>query len=277
VGVEQGGRVRWEDLKPDESMIEALDVADAGGRRRGALAGDQSARKNWSNRFADACAQMVADAVRANRTLSKFDVRPNADGSGREALTFIAAGKRKRVDVIAATLASGLQVGISLKGLNFRGPGGNFDHNLTGRTYELQDEVGAIHEYQAAAFMVGLYFLPVQAAWDKKAAASSFARTVAHLRARSGRIDRMLPSQLRRSDAAGVALYVPGDPGDPFPRGVVRFFDVSDDPPRRGRPSVDSTYTLKQFVEVLAEQHAMDEAAIDWADPESDPPITTEL
>ena len=271
---DRGAAVRWEELKPDEGMVQGLDVADAGGSRPDALAGDQSARKNWSNRFADACAQMVADAVRHNRTLSKFDVRPNADGSGKEALTFVAAGKRKRVDVIAATLASGLQVGISLKGLNFRGPGGNFDHNLTGRTYELQDEVGAIHEYQAAAFMVGLYFLPIQAAWDKTTAASSFARTVAHLRARSGRIDRMLPSQLRRCDAAAVALYVPGDPGDPFPRGVVRYFDVSDDPPRRGRPTVGSTHTLKQLVELLAEQHAMDEAAIDWADPEPDPAIT---
>lgn len=268
--------MRWEDMKPDTVMVTALDAADRGGTRAAALDGDQSARKNWSNRFADACAQMVADAVRTNRALKKFDVRPRADGSGKEALTFVAAGKRKRVDVIAATLASGLQVGISLKGLNFRGPGGNYDHNLTGRTYELQDEVGAIHEYQAAAFMVGLYFLPIQAAWDKKTAASSFARTVAHLRARSGRIDRMLPSQLRRCDAAGVALYVPGDPGDPFPRGVVRYFDVSQDPPRRGRPSLGSTYTLKQFVDVLAEQHAMDEAAIDWADPEADPPIMSD-
>lgn len=271
------GRVRWEDLEPDPAMVRALDVADASGTRAKALEGDQSAKKNWSNRFADACAQMVADGVRGNRKLAKFDVRPNADGSGKEALTFVAAGKKKRVDVIAATLASGLQVGMSLKGLNFRGPSGNFDHNLTGRTYELQDEVGAIHEYQAAAFMVGLYFLPIQAAWDKKTAASSFARTVAHLRARSGRIDRMLPSQLRRCDAAAVALYVPGDADDPFPRGVVGYFDVSEDPPRRGRPTVDSTLTLRQLIELLAEQHAMDEAAIDWADPESEPAVTDDL
>lgn len=268
--------MRWEDLEPDPTLIRALDTADADGARADALDGGQNGKKNWSNRFADASAQMVADALRANRKLSKFDIRPNADGSGKEALTFVAAGKKKRVDVIAATLASGLQVGLSLKGLNFRGPGGNFDHNLTGRTYELQDEVGAIHEYQAAAFMVGLYFLPIQAAWDKKTAASSFARTVAHLRARSGRIDRMLPSQLRRCDAAAVALYVPGDPGDPFPRGVVRYFDVMQNPPRRGRPTVDSTLTLRQLVEHLAEEHAMDEAAIDWAEPEPDPPVSDE-
>ena len=71
-------------------------------------------------------------------------------------------------------------------------------------------------------------------------------------------------------------MYVPGDPDDPIPRGIVRYFDVSDDPPRRGRPTVESTHTLKQLVELLAEQHAMDEAAIDWAAPEPDPAITTE-
>lgn len=260
----------WSDLMPDDGMLAALDAADGGGTRLSAHGADQTAKKNWSNRFADSCAQMVADALRRQKLLNNYEIRPRADGSGKEALTFIAAGKKKKVDVIAATLASGLQMGVSLKGLNFRGPSGNFDHNLTGRTYELQDEVGAIHEYQAAAFMVALYFLPIQAAWDKATAPSSFARTVAHLRARSGRTDALLPSQLRRCDAAGVALYVPGDEGDPFPRGVVRYFDVETDPPRRGRPRVETTLDLDQWVESIAEHQAMDEASIDWAEPEED-------
>jgi hypothetical protein len=187
--------MRWSDLIPDEGMVAALDAADRGGSRAAAHEADQTAKKNWSNRLADSCAQMVANALRHQKLLNKYEIRPREDGSGREALTFIAAGKKKRVDVIAATLASGLQMGMSLKGLNFRGPKGNFDHNLTGRTYELQDEVGAIHEYQAAAFMVALYFLPIQAAWDKATAPSSFARTVAHLRARSVRTEPHLPTQ----------------------------------------------------------------------------------
>lgn len=263
--------VRWEQLEPDQAMVAALDEADARGMRGQALTGGQQAKKNWSNRFADACAQMVADALRRHPRLVKFDIRPREDGSGKEALTFVAAGKKKRVDVIAATLASGLQVGVSLKGLNFPGPGGNFDHNLTGRTYELQDEVGAIHEYQAAAFMVGLYLLPVRAADDKSARApSSFARTVAHLRARTGRVDTMLASQFRRCDAAAVGLYATDDPADPFTRGVVRYFDVEDDPPRRGRPRVTTTLELDGLVARWAERHEMDEAAIDWAESEQD-------
>jgi hypothetical protein len=250
-------------------MVGALDAADQGGARAEALVGDQQLKKNWSNRFADACAQMVADALRRNGHLGRFEIRPRADGSGREALTFVAVGKEKNVDVIAATLASGLQVGVSLKSLNFRAPDGNFDRNLTGRTYELQDEVGAIHEYQAAAFMVGLYLLPVRAADDKTARApSSFARTVAHLRARTGRVDVMLASQFRRCDAAAVGLYATDDSDDPFPRGVVRYLDVEDDPPRRGRPQLVTTSDLDGLVARWAERHAMDEAAIDWAGPE---------
>lgn len=265
----------WYDLDPDPRLVRALDEADAGGTRTSALLGGQDAKKLWSNRFADACAQMVADAVRVNPALRRFEIRPKSDGSGREALTFIAAGKKKRVDVIASTLASGLQVGFSLKGLNFRGPGGNFDHNLTGRTYELLDEVGSIHEYQPAAFMVGLYFLPLRATEDKLQAPSSFARTVAHLRARSGRLEELLPSQLRRCDAAAVALYVPGDPDDQFPRGVVRYFDVADNPPRRGRPKVESTLSLADWLQRIAVAHALDEAAIEWSEPESDPDLDT--
>ena len=257
--------MRWRELSPDPEMVHALDAADRGGKRATALSGDQKAKRNWSNRFADACAQMVADALRRNEKLGKFDIRPRKDGTGKEALTFVAPGKTKRVDVIAATLASGLQVGFSLKGLNFP----KYTHNLTGRTYELMDEVGAIHEYQAAAFMVALFFLPIAAVADRKAAPSSFAKTVAHLRARTGRLDRSLPSQTRRCDAAAVALYVPGDPGDSLPRGVVRYIDVMTNPPYSGRPVVSSTKSLDELIQHVARLHASEELDIEWAEPET--------
>jgi hypothetical protein len=259
----------WADLLPDHRMVVALDAADGAVPRSRALGGGRELKHKWSNRFADACAQMVADEIRKHPRLSRFEIRPNSDGSGKEARTFIAAGKKKQVDVIVATLASGLQMGFSLKGLNFVGPSGNYDHNLTGRTYELQDEVGAIHEYQAAAFVVGLYFLPLLAAEDKTNAPSSFARTVAHLRARAGRFDHTLPSQLRRCDAAAVGLYAAGDPGEQATRGVVRYLDVLDSPPRRGRPLIESTLDLAGLIGRFADRQARDEITeIDWADPE---------
>lgn len=283
----EAGLRKWEDLDPDAAMLAALDAA---GPRP--LDGDRADKNNWSNRFADACAQMVADAVRRHATFRRFEVRPNADGSGKEALTFVAGAKRKRVDVIAATLASGLQLGISLKGMNFRDPSGlQFDKNLTGRTYELQDEVRVIHGYQAAAFVVGIVFLPIGATADKRSdrSPSSFARAVEHIRARTGRVDPTLPSQLDRLDMAAVALYVPGDEErmappdgpafeytDPFPRGVVRYFDVADDPPARGRPRIATTLDLDGLVGRIADAYRGGGASvrIDWAEPEPDPPVT---
>lgn len=262
--------MRWEELEPDPAMALALGNTDEGGSRVEALDGNRELRHGWSNRFADECAQMIADALRRNSHFRRFELRPHADRTGREALTFVAAGRKKRVDVIAATLATGLQLGVSLKGLNFPGSNRNYDHNLTGRTYELQDEVGVIHEYQPAAFIVGLYMLPLHAVSDKtERAPSSFARTVAHLRARTGRTDPTLASQFRRCDAAAVGLYVPNEPGHFSPAGVVRFLDVKDDPPRRGRPQVDTTLDLDELVARWAQRHAMDEAAIEWADPEA--------
>lgn len=255
----------WADLDADRAMLEALDLA---GPRP--LDGGRAAKNNWSNRFADACAVMVADVVRRNEEFGRFEVRPNPDGSGREALTFVGSGDQKRVDVLASTLASGLQLGVSLKGMNFRdGQSGNYDKNLTGRTYELQAEVSAIHGYQPEAFLVGLFFLPVGATGDKRTGASSFARTVAHLRSRTGRIDTTLPSQLVRCDAAAVALYSPGDPDDGVTRGAVRFFDVMTDPPRRGRPKIETTLDLPGLVDRWAEHRQRAAGSrIDYVEPE---------
>lgn len=262
--------MRWSELSPDPELVAALDYADEAMSRSQALIGDQNEKKNWSKRFADGCARAVANALRRNSRLSKFEIRPNADGSGCEALTFIAPGKKKHIDVIVATLATGLQLGFSLKGLNFPNPNGRYTHNLTGRTYELLDEVGAIHEYQPSAFMVALYMLPIQSVADMVQAPSSFAKTVAHLRARTGRLDLSFSAHARRCDAAAVGLYVPGDPGDAFPRGVVRFFDVMENPPRNGRPKLDSTTDLDGLVARVSEQQASEESNIEWAEPESD-------
>ena len=179
-----------------------------------------------------------------------------------------------------SSIVSGLQVGISLKGMNFRDRSGlQFDKNLTGRTYELQDEVSVIHRYQPAALVAALYFMPIAATTDKKSAGSpsSFARAVVHLRHRTGRIDPTLPSQIDRLDMAAIALYVPGDEEsasggdyqDDLPRGVVRFFDVRDDPPRRGRPRVETTMDLAGLAQRLATQFRPADDATNWAEPEA--------
>ncbi len=205
-------------------------------------------------------------------------MRPEGDGPA-EPLTFAAGGQDKKVDVVVSSIVSGLQVGFSLKGMNFRDRKSHgFDHNLTGRTYELQDEVSVIHKYQPAANLVALYFMPIGAVDDKKTdrSASAFARTVKHLRARTGRLDPMLPSQMDRADFAAVALYSAADVEDveevhyedDFPRGVVRYFDVTENPPRRGRPKVATTLDLADFIDRIAGAVRPGDDHIQWADAE---------
>lgn len=275
--------MKWRELDPDVGLVEALDRADASGTRDVALRTTGSILKTqWSSRFADACALMVANEMRRHTVFNRLTVLPDPEGTN-EPPTFVAGGKKKKVDVIAASLVSGLQVGVSLKGMNFRDPRArNFDKNLTGRTYELQDELRVIHGYQAAAFIVALYFMPIASTSDKRSTTgtASFARVVEHLRARSGRTDPSLASQLDRADMAVIALYAPGDAEDsggtksfdPLSRGVVRYFDVRRDPPRRGRPKVETTMDLREFVDLIASMYrgAGETERIDWTDPEGD-------
>lgn len=267
--------LKWADLRPDPAMIAALDRADAGGSRAAALVSSASTKNGWSNRLADACAVMVADELRRHPVFRSLIVRPQDDGPA-EPLTFVAGDRSKKVDVVVSSIVSGLQLGFSLKGMNFRdGAGMQFDKNLTGRTYELQDEVSVIHRYQPAAFLVALYFMPVAATVDKRSenSTSSFARAVTNLRARTGRLDPTLPSQMDRVDAAAIALYVPGDVEatyiDDLPRGVVRYFDVETDPPRRGRPQVATTHDLRGLVGRIATRAFPSEEAVNWAEAET--------
>lgn len=269
---------RWVDLAPDPEMLRALQQADSAVERATAISGTRDQRNKWSNRFADACAVMVARQVRSHASFEGLVVRPTGAGPA-EPLTFVAGEREKKVDVVVSSIVSGLQVGFSLKGMNFRDSNGlQFDKNLTGRTYELQDEVSVIHRYQPASVLVALYFMPLASTDDKRSdrRPSSFARAVAHLRARTGRLDPALPSQMDRVDAAAVGLFVPGDSEqigdfsyqDDVAKGVARYFDVEVDPPRRGRPRVETTMNLGGLIDLVARKVRPSAEQISWADPE---------
>ncbi|HWC35943.1 MAG TPA: hypothetical protein VG650_14095 [Mycobacteriales bacterium] len=273
-------------MEPDTRFLAALDEADRRFRPRDSLINGEegNAKIQWSNKLADACARMIAAEVRRHQGARRYTVLPDAGGS--EPPVFVAGSRKKKVDVTVSSLVSGLQIGLSLKGLNFRDRAAlNYDKNLTGRTYELQDELRVIHDYQAAAFIVGVYFMPVAATTDKRGTGpSSFAHTVAHLRARTGRIDPSLGSQRDRADLAVVALYSAGDrehfthAGQEFrydeavQRGVVRFFNVEDDPPQRGRPKLGLTMDLDGFVDSIFIRHAGggQRERISYSEPEPD-------
>lgn len=231
-------------------------------------------RKRWSERLATSTATMISHEIRGHRVITpRFRVAPLADGSGQE--TFWPLGYRsgKRIDVVVAAELAGLQLGVSLKGLNFRDDeGGQYDKNLTGRLYELADEMTTVHRHLPRAVMAGVFFLPVEACFDKGSGQSSFAHTVLDLRRRSDR-DPSDQGQLARCDWAAVALYSHG--GGPqgstlATRGVVRFFDTREPPPRRGLPPVSSTMSLSNFVDRLLDLTIAGTAAADSYGPAED-------
>lgn len=257
----------WFDIEPDERMVRCLDVA---GPRP--LDGTRNDKKRWSEVFADACAVMVANALRGQRLVADLSIKPLADGSGRESITPLGSATSKKLDVTAVDPLLGLQLGVSLKATNFADRSrGNYDKNLTGRLYELREEMSVVHEYLPRAFMAGLFFVPLGGTSDKKTAASSFARTVRELRGRTGRFDQTLPTLWPRCDWSVVGLYSAADPGDPLARGVVRYFDTTTDPPKLGRPKLDATFDLDAFVEQLVAMASGVDQAIEWSLPEEDP------
>lgn len=256
--------LRWSNLDPEPGVVSALD--HAGNRPED---GNQDRKRRWSERFADGCAVAIADQFRQS-ALHYKKILPEDLSSGTEPLTPLGSGIKKRIDVTVTDPVLGLELGASLKGLNFRDRNsGNFDKNLTGRLYELGDEVRLVHDHLPRAFMTGVFFLPIDSTEDKARGNSSFANAVVKLRERTGRLDPTLMTQSSRCDLAFVGLYTTGYDANNYPKGIVRFFNVEDPPPRRGRPKVGDTLTLGQMVtEIVA--RATFQGEVEWGDPESD-------
>jgi hypothetical protein len=202
-------------------------------------------KRNWSNRFADACAFMAAPIVRQG--LGTLGAPPDlvvypTIGGAAEPPVILGEGSRKRIDVAVVHRLGGLRIDLSFKGLNFRDArGDHYDKNLTGRTYELEDELRQVRRLQPSSFMFALYWMPILSSTDKTTGESSFARSLMHLRAR---VHRGAPGTARdpgRLDGAGVALYAPTDTeltsGEVLARGVVRCVDATVDPPLGARVS----------------------------------------
>jgi hypothetical protein len=177
----------------------------------------------------------------------------------------------KRIDVTVVDTVMGLEIGVSLKGLNFVDQqSGNYDKNLTGRLYEMADEVRLVHEHLPHAFMAGVLFLPLSACNDKTAAAnSSFANAVVKSRSRTGRLDAALAAHAPRCDAGYVGLYSLDRERSGARAGVVRFLNVCESPPQRGRPTVASTLSMGQMVDQIIDT-ATGTIGFKWATPELD-------
>src|SRR5688500_5587707 len=88
----------WTDLKAESGLVAALDHAG----ERPPQSGSQNAKRDWSARFADACAVAIAAQFRTHKELRKKTVKPVSIEAGTEPLTPLGAGVQKRIDVTVA-------------------------------------------------------------------------------------------------------------------------------------------------------------------------------
>lgn len=256
--------MKWSDLEPEPTIVDAINHA---GEKGDAVT--QNQKRRWSERFADGCAVAISNMLSNSPKLKDKKILPESLDGKTEPLTPLGGGTKKRIDVTVTDHVLGLELGISLKGLNFiDSSGNNYDKNLTGRLYELGDEVRVVHDHLPYAFMVGVFFLPIEAVRDKTIIApSSFAKAVVKLRERSSRIDPLMFSQSSMCDASYVALYSVGC--DAINKGVTRFFRVTDAPSRRGRPKVGNTISLSEMISEVIDL-ATYSSEVEWSEPEVD-------
>ncbi len=260
---------RWSTLTAEPLIVEALDHA---GQRPGPDA-SQNEKRAWSERFANGCAIAISTAIRQADlpAIRGREVKPESLAGGTEPVAPLGSDSQKRIDVQVVDSVLGLEIGISLKGLNFQDQRSkNYDKNLTGRLYEMNDEMRLVHENLPHCFMIGIFFLPVAATGDKLTGNTSFANTVIKLRGRTGRLDPALGAHSSKCDSAYVGLYSLGSPEDNFTRGAARFTNVLTDPPRRGRPRIADTLSLAEMVVEFVGQAAGDVASGSWGEAEED-------
>lgn len=204
-------------------------------------------------------------------------VLPTADDIGHESLTGSAEGK-KRLDVKVWDETLGLLLLVSLKTYSFQDwnskthKAGRFTKNVQRNGKELKDEADVLHRRQPYSVIIAIMFVPDSACLDGNPASasdlhgpSSFASMVRRLRVRTSRALDPDEKRFDRSDLTErlyIGLYRYESPD----RGRVRFFDVTDDPPRNGIPSDASTLSVEDIaVEIATLVARRNSTGIEWA------------
>lgn len=218
-------------IRVEDSIRAELEAA--GGR---SLARNRDDKKNYAEVLSRQLALRVANALRP----SFPGILPDAQGRGQESRARSAKGI-KRLDVNYSTVELGLGLGISIKTVNFRdSKSGRYTKNYTRADGELRAEASDYHVRQPYAVLAALVFMPADACDDAVRHVSSFGHAVTIFRFRAGRVEPTDDPNL--FEKVFIGLYEAE--GARF--GDVGFFDVTDAPPKRGRPA-----RLLAFADVL--------------------------
>lgn len=259
---------KWNSLVPDAEFLKVLEYSG-----NHTLLTTQNEKRAWSEKFADGTAFLIADTFKkfgssSGSPIKGKQIRPDRSKGRAEPLTPLSASTKKRIDVTVVDSLLGLEIGISLKSLNFAdSSSGNYDKNITGRLYELGDEMRLVHEHLPQAFMVGIVFLPLEATTDKPSV-SSFANAILKLGNRTGRLDPSLAVHNSRCDLSFVGLYTRTPNRLALPGGLLRFYSTDEPPPKSGRPKIVNSFSVKSLVEkiILKATHT---DAIVWGESET--------
>jgi hypothetical protein len=184
-------------------------------------------KKNFAQRFSNALAQKVADALRK----SFPDILPSKDGKGHESKS--GGGETvKKLDVNYSTKGQGLGLAVSIKTINFRDEKTRrFTKNVKRADGELRAEAQDCHKWTPYAVLAAVIFLPREAALDAIDSCSSLYHAWRVFSRRGGRKSHEEDgSKCERVfiglyESAGERAY------------TVEFFDVASEPPERGVPT----------------------------------------
>lgn len=247
-------------IPDDRALLGSLDAAEP----RPPFDAERGEKKNYAERLSRRLAEFVADALR-----QWFPDASPVEGKGHETEIGGDTGT-KRIDVAVWDRQQGLRLDVSIKTYSFRDwspknkKAGRFTKNMVRNDHELRAEADTIHRRQPYSVMVAIMFMPYESCDDGKSDKSSFAHAVITFRKRAGRSDPDHP-RFDRFEAVFIGLYEHEGPQ----RGYARFFDVTRNPPRQGRPKDGDLLAFSELIAKIKHIHDVrnDIAEPDWAAP----------
>jgi hypothetical protein len=191
--------------------------------------------------YSDDLSRVFSDALEQSMN-THFPATFSGGGTGIPAAS---AQGIKSIDVAFNIEGLFLGLGLSVKCVGLPEHGRGYVHNLKRVSEEWALETINYHRYMPFSIIVGMFFLPLDAAYDRKQI-SSLSGSVEYFRPFSGRVDHREYDELM--ERIYVGLYQP----KPRPLyGTVRFIHVADAVPQKGLPPKTALKTFEQVKDDL--------------------------
>lgn len=215
----------------------------------------QTAKKNYAERLSRQLATKIANELRIDFP----GVFPDRRGARQESPARTGRGLKK-LDVNYSTTELGLGLGVSIKTISFRDQKTKrFTKNYTRVDNELRAEADDYHQRQPWAVLIAVVFLPAESLHDGDKV-SSFGSAVKMFRYRAQRDRHSDPED--RFERIFIGVYeTEGEL-----RGADWYFDVTQSPPKKGRPIAEKRLTFEQMIgEMKRTYDGRNDPPFEWA------------